>query len=431
MTRRAVLALPFAAAFESGCSTAQPGLSGYAFIANEEGQAVAAVDLQALAVARHIPLDSAPVDVLALNRRPLVYALTPQNGSIQEIRADRLTFSRKLAVASHAAGMHISADEHTMYVLASEPKSLVRISLDRFAVDWKLPLAEDPHDFAISPDGKMAAVSAGESVRLINLKARTIGDPLGRPADIGAVRFLSDSKWFLAANRSERLLSLYDAGSSRLIAHLPIAVRPDHLCFNLSTEPGKTDGGQLFVTGEGVDGVVIVYPYNTPEVGKTVLAGRAPGAMAASSDFLFIASPQSGDVSILNIATQRVIGVLPVGNDPGFIAVTPDDQYALVLNRKSGDVAVVRVVQTCSHVLSSFAGTGQPRRGGVGRGRRGAVCRCHPVVLLDDLHRRREPVPGVLGSRPHHRQLLLLPPRRARPGHRPSGGGMKPAGLAV
>ena len=31
-----------------------------------------------------------------------------------------------------------------------------------------------------------------------------------------------------------------------------------------------------------------------------------------------------------------------VGEDPGFIAVTPDDNYALVLNRKSGDMAVIR-----------------------------------------------------------------------------------------
>jgi DNA-binding beta-propeller fold protein YncE len=78
-------------------------------------------------------------------------------------------------------------------------------------------------------------------------------------------------------------------------------------------------------------------------VDKTVIAGHAPGAMAASESFLFIASPQLGDVSILNIATQRVIAVLPVGNDPGFIAITPDDQYALILNRKSGDVAVIPV----------------------------------------------------------------------------------------
>lgn len=340
ISRRAVLALPFAAA----CRTSQhAGFRGYAFIANQEGQAVAAVDLQAMAVARHIPLDSAPVEVLALVKRPVVYALTPENGSVQEIQADRLRFARKLAVGSQAVWMTLSPDERFLYVLTGEPKALVRVALDRFAVDWRLPLSELPHEFAVAPDGKTAAVSAGESVRLIDLSARRIGGPLGSPADIGAVRFLSDSKRLIAANRSERMLSLYDVGSSRLIVNLPIAVRPDNLCFNQSTEPGNTDGGQLFVTGEGMDGVVIVYPYHTPEVAKTAIAGRAPGAMAASEKYLFVASPQSGDVSILNIAMQKVIAVVAVGADPGFVAITPDDQYALVLNRKSGDVAVLPV----------------------------------------------------------------------------------------
>jgi YVTN family beta-propeller protein len=92
-----------------------------------------------------------------------------------------------------------------------------------------------------------------------------------------------------------------------------------------------------------LDGVVIVYPYHTPEVAETVLAGRAPGAMAASDAFLFVASPQSGVVSILRIDTRQVIGVVSVGSEPAFIAVTRDDQYALVLNRKSGDVAVLDI----------------------------------------------------------------------------------------
>src|SRR5204862_7763971 len=90
-------------------------------------------------------------------------------------------------------------------------------------------------------------------------------------------------------------------------------------------------------------GVVIVYPYHTPEVAETVLAGHAPQAMAASGSFLFVASPLTGAVSILRIDTRQVIGVVSVGSDPGFVAVTRDDQYALVLNRKSGDVAVLRV----------------------------------------------------------------------------------------
>ena len=339
ISRRAVLALPLAAL---ACTGRKAGFRGYAFIANEEGKALAAIDLQALAVAKHIPLDSAPTEVLALVKRPSVYALTPSTGSVHEIQADRLSFARKLALGTQAVSMRLARDEKSLYVLLKEPKALAKIALDRFAVDWKLPLMEDPHDFAFSPDGKTAAVSGGPTVRMIDLIAKLVGPALGPEADIGAVRFLSDSKTLIAANRGDRLLSLYDVASSKLIANLPLAVRPDNLCFNLSTD-GGTDGGQLFVTGEGLDGVVTVFPYHVPEVFETVLAGRAPGAMAASDSFLFVASPESGNVSILNISTRRVIAVVSVGSDPGFIAVTPDDQYALVLNRRSGDVAVLRV----------------------------------------------------------------------------------------
>ena len=65
--------------------------------------------------------------------------------------------------------------------------------------------------------------------------------------------------------------------------------------------------------------------------------------MAASAQYLLVASPQSGDVSILNIPSRKVIALVQVGTDPGFVAVTPDDQYALVLNRTSGDMSVLRL----------------------------------------------------------------------------------------
>ena len=110
------------------------------------------------------------------------------------------------------------------------------------------------------------------------------------------------------------------------------------MCFN-------ADGGQLFVTGEGMDAVVVVYPSHIPQVGETVLGGHHPGAMAASTlpGYLFVANPSSGDVSILDIETRRVIAVTPVGTQPAYIAITPDDQYALVLNQASGDMAVIRI----------------------------------------------------------------------------------------
>lgn len=331
ISRRTLLALPLAAA----CTRPQEGFRGYAFIANQEGEAVAAVDLGALAVARHIPLEGAPTEVTAAAQRPSVYALTPENGSVHEIQIDSLRLARQLAVASQAITMALAADERTLYVLAREPRSLVAVDLDSFKPAWKLALPDEPVGLAISPDRKTAAVSSAQAVHLVDLAARRLSAPLGQ-GDYGPVQFHDEGKTLLAGNRGERLLSAYSVAAQRLITHLPLAVRPDRFCF-------KHDGGELFVTGEGSDALVVVYPFFTPQIGGTVLAGHAPGAMDVSDDLLFVASPQSGDVSILTIDPPKVIAIVPVGSDPGFIRVTPDNQYALVLNRKSGDMAVLSV----------------------------------------------------------------------------------------
>jgi YVTN family beta-propeller protein len=314
------------------------GFSGYAFIANREGGAVAAVDLEVFAVARHIPVDGAPTAVVAREKRARVYALTPENGTVHEIRAGNLTFARKLQVAGSAIGMRLSPSGRSLYVLCREPRRLAALAFDPLRIDWQLPLPADPVDLDASPDGTTLAISYGaaRAITFVDL-VRHQAFPLVRTnGEIGLLRFQSDSQQLIAANVSDRMLSVYHTPTRALIVHLPIAVRPDQMCFN-------SDGGQLFVTGDGMDAVVVVYPYYTPQIGETVLAGHNPGAMAASPGYLFVANPKSGDVSILDIETRRVVAVTPVGTEPSYIAITPDDQYALVLNQASGDVAVIRI----------------------------------------------------------------------------------------
>jgi YVTN family beta-propeller protein len=94
-----------------------------------------------------------------------------------------------------------------------------------------------------------------------------------------------------------------------------------------------------------MDGVAIVFPYNTMEVEQTVLAGRNPGIMAASSApaYLFVASANGSSVCILNVDTRKLIGAVDVGGQPEFIAITPDNRFALVLNKNSGDMAVIHI----------------------------------------------------------------------------------------
>jgi hypothetical protein len=105
--------------------------SGYAFVANQEGRAIAAVDLTLFAVTRYIRLDGAPTAIVADPIRHTAYALTPENGVVHEIRADRLALGRTLSIAHAAVSMRLSPDGQSIYVLCRDPRILLAISMWR------------------------------------------------------------------------------------------------------------------------------------------------------------------------------------------------------------------------------------------------------------------------------------------------------------
>jgi len=153
-----------------------------------------------------------------------------------------------------------------------------------------------------------------------------------------AVCFQSDGKQILSASRVDRSITIFDAITGKTVVRLPLPFAPRRFCFS-------SDGGQLFLTGDGMDAVVIVYPYQT-EVAETILAGRAPDAMAttvAPGPYLLVANPPTNTVTVLNIDDRRLVSVVEVGQGPREILITPDNQYALVLNENSGDLAVIRL----------------------------------------------------------------------------------------
>lgn len=314
------------------------GYNGYAFVANQEGRAVAAVDLTAFAVARHIPLASGPTEILRHPSRSVVYALTPEDGMLYEIGGGSLAVERKLYLGGPATAIRQEPGGSAVWVLSGPGKRLLRVALDELRITAEVRLPFAPSDFDISEWTGLAALSYGQegAVSLAELATGKTQAPVSLDGPVGAVRFRSDGKAFVAAGLESRRLTVLDAPAGRVMVHLPLSLRPDNLCFH-------PDGGQLFITGEGRDSVVVVYPYYVPEVAETVLAGSRPGPMAATGTHLFVTNPAAGDVSIFNVSRRRLLAVTTVGSDPGFVTVTPDNEYALVLNRASGDMAVIRI----------------------------------------------------------------------------------------
>ncbi len=336
MTRRQLLASSLAL---GGCGRRKgTGFRGFAFVANEEGKSIAAVDLTAFAVARHIRLAAAPAAVVAHPGRSLVYALTPASGELHEVDVATLKVARTSRIARETVSMRLDPAGEHIWVACSHPRQLVRVRLDALHADATIPLPADPVDFDICREGNSAAATFGPAggLAIFDLPggARRL---VAAGRNLARVRYRSDSRAVLAGDLASRSILIVEPQTGRTVVDLPVAVRPDTFCV-------KADGGQLFVSGDGMDAVVVVYPYNT-EVAETVLAGRSPGAMAESpaSNYLFVANAGSGEVTILDIETRRLLAVVPVGREPACIGLTPDQQYALVLNRASGDVAIIRV----------------------------------------------------------------------------------------
>ncbi|MBC7928255.1 MAG: hypothetical protein H7039_21630 [Bryobacteraceae bacterium] len=320
------------------------GYNGYAFVANQDGKAVAAVDLTAFAVAKHIALGDSPTEILAHPSKPLIYALAPASGKIYEIDAAKLSVTKKLWLGGEATTMLTEPGGGCIWVLSGPGKRLLRVAFDPLRVTSAIRLTGSVTAFDVGAyysNGDwigQAAVADGRAgtVVLLNLKTGHSGKVAELGGELGSIRFRSDGRSVLVASRERQQLTVVDSPGGGIVVRLPLAVRPDHFCFH-------PNGGQLFITGEGRDAVVVVFPYYVPEVAETVLAASRPGAMAATYSHLFVTSPQAGDVSILDITRRRVMAVTAVGAGPGYVAVTPDSEYALVLNESSGDMAVIRV----------------------------------------------------------------------------------------
>lgn len=316
------------------------GFQGYCLVANQEGRTLAVVDLTNFRVRRQIALDAPPSAVLSHPRKPKAFVLAPTVGTVYEFDIATLAIGRRVHAGNTAVSMRLAPDNSALWVLYSDPASLVEVALDTLRPGRRIRLTAQPGDFDLSSRGNLAAITGPQdrTIVLASLASAGIVRTIAAGAEPGFIRFRSDAQQLVAANRMQRALTIFDVASGKIVVRLPLPLEPANYCVH-------PDGGQMFITGPGLDGVAIYFPYNT-EIWQTVLAGRAPGPMAVTETkppYLLVANPETNSVTVLDVQTQKLAALVQVGQRPGHILITPDQQYALVLNQQSGDLAVIRL----------------------------------------------------------------------------------------
>jgi DNA-binding beta-propeller fold protein YncE len=312
---------------------------GYCFVANQDGHSVGVVDLSSFRVRKQIHLDAAPTVVLRHPQRPMVFVLAPLAGTVYEIDAVSLAVSRTARAGSEAVDMQVSPRGDALWVLYRDPAALVEVPLGTLRPSRRIRLSAPPDGFDLSRNNQAAIASRQDRrIAIASLTSAAIERTIEATAEPSIVHFQSDGKQLIAGSRPDRSVTIFDASTGKTVVRLPLPLEPRHFCFT-------PDGGQLFISGDGMDAVVIVYPYQT-EVEETILAGHAPGVMAitdTSPSYLLVANPETSGIMVFDVDTRKLVAAIQVGRQPGSILVTPDNQYVLVLNEGSGDLAVIRI----------------------------------------------------------------------------------------
>jgi DNA-binding beta-propeller fold protein YncE len=268
--------------------------------------------------------------------------LGPETGTVYELDGITMSVSRRAKVGNSAIAMQMSPRKDALWVLSGDPASLVEVPIDSFRPGRRVRLPATPDSFHLftSDDGavRQAAVASVQdrSIAVASLSSGTVERVIAAGAEPSFVLFRKDGRQILAGSHPERSLNIFDTASGKAVVRLPLPVEPRHFCVS-------SDGGELFISGAGMDAVVIVFPYST-EVWQTVLAGRAPGEMTlieSPSNYLVVANPETNSLTVLD-NSQKLVALVEVGVQPSQMLLTPDGQYILVLNEKSGDLAVVR-----------------------------------------------------------------------------------------
>ena len=315
---------------------------GYCFVANRDSHSIAVVDLARFRTRRQIPLDAAPSQVLARPKTTNAYVLAPGNGTIYEIEAGLLTITRRVRAGNTAIAMRLSRSGDALWVLYRDPASLVEIRFEDMRPGRRIRLPAPPVDFDLCRETDEACVvtTSARTIAVMSLAKSSVSRTIQAATEPCIARFRMDGSQLITGSQSDRSLTIYDVPTGKTVVRLPLSIAPREFCFT-------ADGGHLYVSGDGMDAVVSVFPYRT-EVWETLLAGHAPGAMAiAESDrppaYLLVANPDADRVTVLDVETGNLVALVQVGSEPRQIVITPDNEYALVLNEKSGDMAVIRI----------------------------------------------------------------------------------------
>ena len=276
-----------------------------------------------------------------------VFVTNERDNTVSVIDSKTFQVTRTFKVGQRPRGVVFSKDAKILYVCASDSDAVQEIDPDTGKLLHNLPSGEDPEQFAIAPDGKRLYIANenNAATTIIDLATRK---PIGQ-IDVGiepeGMAVSPDSNIAVTTSETTNMVHWIDPKTLQSNDATPVGQRPREAKFN-------KDGSLLWVSSE-VGGTVAIIDVASKKVIHTISFKLPPISpdkiqpvgisLTGDGKLAFIALGPADHVAVVDAKTYEVKGYILVGRRVWHTALTPEEDLLFTTNGVSGDVTVINV----------------------------------------------------------------------------------------
>ena len=289
------------------------------YVSNEHGGTVVAID----------PLRRAVVQTFAVGKRPRGLLLSPDGTKLY------------VAVSGSPIGGP-GVDETKLPPADRKADGIGMVDLASGKVERVLHAGADPETFAMSPDGRTLYVSNEDTGAVSSVSVdgshATLTQPVGEEPEGAAVT--PDGVHLFIACEASDYVAMLDARTLKTLKTIPLEGRPRGAL-------ASKDGNNIYVSVEGAGKLAVISAADGVLVRQIDLADgdkaiRPMGIVEAPNGHLFVTTGRGGAVIEVDpVAGKIVRRVSGVGARPWGIGITRDGTLLMTANGPSGDVSLL------------------------------------------------------------------------------------------
>jgi len=253
------------------------------------------------------------------------------------------TIVRCALTAPFLVALAAPAHGGTLLVANKSEATLSLVDVETRAVRATLSTGEGPHEVAVSPDGRIAAVAnyggrgGGSTLTLVDLPGRRVVRtielaPHRRPHGIV---FAPDGERLLVTSEESRALLEVDLAKGAVARTLTTGAETSHM---VALAP---DGARAYVANIGSGSITALDLASGARLAE-VRTGRGAEGIAVTPDGaeIWVTNREDDTVSVVDAKTLAVVATLAAPDFPIRAEATPDGARVLVSCAGSGDLAV-------------------------------------------------------------------------------------------